>query len=140
MPSKVKVMWNNFQRCFQKKKIQKFFFLLGSYKLPILCYSLVCFKRKEGTVDLVYKLWFMLRIGKKLYFKSVYIPQISLSLNSFLPSCIRINLTFTLKGSFTFHKEKKKQEEEETNWKQVFFIQQRNLYVWRLFLLLMTFY
>ena len=93
-----------------EKKIQKFFFFFppGSYKLPILCYSLICFTRKEGTVDLVYKLWFMLRIGKTLYFKSVYIPQISLSLNSFLPSCIRINLTFTLKGSFTFHKKKKK--------------------------------
>ena len=57
----------------------------------------------------------MLRIGKTLYFKSVYIPQISLSLNSFLPSCIRINLTFTLKGSFTFHKKKKKKKKRIRN-------------------------
>ena len=55
----------------------------------------------------------MLRIGKKLYFKSVCIPQISLSLNPFLPSCIRINLTFTLKGSFTFHQKKKKKKKKK---------------------------
>lgn len=106
-----------------RKKLQKIFFL-GSYKLPILLYSLACFKRKEGTIELVYKLWFMLRLGRKLYFKSMCIPQILLSLNLFLPLCIRINLTFTLKGSFTIHKK------GETIWKQAFSTQQRSLYVW----------
>lgn len=55
----------------------------------------------------------MLRIRKKLYFKSVCSPQISLSLSPFLPSRIRINLTFTMKGSFTFHTHKKKKKPTE---------------------------
>lgn len=119
-----------FREACRKKNLQIFFFL-GSYKLPILHYSLVHFKRKERTIGHAYKLWFMLRLRRKLYFKSVCIPQISLK--PFLPLCSRINLSLTQKGSFTFHKK------EETSWKQVFSTQQRSLYVWGFLLFSMTF-
>lgn len=39
-----------------RKIPHKFFLIPSSYKLPILHYSLVCSKRKEGTIEIVYDL------------------------------------------------------------------------------------
>lgn len=88
----------------------KIFFILSSYKLPTLCCNLSALKEsREQQYLFINQIYAQNR--NNLYFKSIYSPQISLSLKPFLPLCVQINLMSTLKGSFTCQKKEKEKKE-----------------------------
>lgn len=97
----------------EKKKLQKIFFFLGNYKLPILCCSHVCFTRKEGTIELVYyklyKLWFIHRLERELYILKC-VHSTNLTFTKTIPPFMHQDKShFYPEGNSTFHKKRRNQ-------------------------------